>query len=326
MTKDIKCYLAPKTEFWTGRQDSPLAERFYQHVQCVDIHKQKLPAKSQKQAVGFVGFCSEEGIKRNMGRLGSRKGPEEIRKHLSNLAFHFDDVRLYDFGDITCRNGSLETAQQQLAKLVNELLQKNIKPILLGGGHEIAWGHYQGIHQAFPKENIGIINFDAHFDLRPVLEGGKGTSGSSFLQIAEHCKQELKEFNYFCIGIQQASNTSSLFKTAKQLGTEVIFADEIHNSPPETFFHQIDEFVAQCDKLYVTVCLDVLATAFAPGVSAPQALGLQPWQVIAILQHLAHSDKLISFDIAELSPPHDMNGMTASLAAGLVSEFLHEWV
>ena len=94
----------------------------------------------------------------------------------------------FDAGNIVCADGDLETSQLALGEVVTILLENGIKPIVIGGGHELAWGHYQGIADAFPQKNLGIINFDAHFDMRPLLAYDQGSSGTPFLQIAKRMR------------------------------------------------------------------------------------------------------------------------------------------
>ena len=104
-------------------------------------------------------------------------------------------LNLYDAGDIICDGDNLENAQIALAHMVASLLRSQYFPIVLGGGHETAWGHYLGIHEALGPSKLAIVNFDAHFDLR---EQARGSSGTTFKQIADHHAA----FDYTVIGIQ----------------------------------------------------------------------------------------------------------------------------
>ncbi len=113
--------------------------------------------------------------------------------------------------------------QSELSQAVEKIVAGGLFPVLLGGGHDIAWGHYDWIIKTLSRKpasqactTVGIINSDAHFDLRPYKDDGN--SGSSFLQIADHCREAGEEFSYFCVGIQRSANTNSLFQTADELG------------------------------------------------------------------------------------------------------------
>src|SRR5689334_20636070 len=137
----------------------------------------------------LVGFPQDEGVRRNGGRPGAAAAPPEIRRWLHRLTpwdgscdIGLTDPPPLDAGDLRVRE-TLEESQDELAVVVGEILARGAVPVVLGGGHETAWGHYSGY--VLGKRRAGIINIDAHLDLRPV-EGGGGTSGTPFRQALEH--------------------------------------------------------------------------------------------------------------------------------------------
>ena len=316
-------YRPGTADSWYGRSDGYGPERFHEVVIPIDLTQPcSFPAESTKYA--FLGFASDEGVNRNQGRPGAVDGPQALRAALSGLSISTEGKRLfYDMGDILCVNGDLEKAQIALGQVVTFLLSQKVFPIVLGGGHETAWGHFQGIAAAFPKGDCGIVNFDAHFDLRPPLAGDKGTSGSSFMQIAASRLSQGLPFDYACFGIQRMGNTASLFKKAHELNVTTVMADEFYQKDQEYCTKILDNFIRQHQRIYLTLCLDVFAAAFAPGVSAPQPLGLTPRHIVPLLHRLALSNKVVGFDISELSPPLDHRKQTAKLAASLIGEFIH---
>ncbi|HEV3387250.1 MAG TPA: arginase family protein, partial [Gemmata sp.] len=145
---------------WHGRvdeADGPLALRWHQKVQ-------RLTPKCPPGIV-LLGFACDEGIRRNNGRLGAVDGPKAIREALANYAWH-QNVPVYDDGDVSCSDGNLEAAQQRLAEVAAMTISAGHRPLILGGGHETAWGTFQGIIAALPEAKVGVINIDAHLDLR----------------------------------------------------------------------------------------------------------------------------------------------------------------
>lgn len=319
-----KNYKTIDKTIWQGRIDSETnfdAFRWHQWVEGIDLRDDSLTPYTGKLGFAFIGFCCDEGVKRNKGRIGAAKGPKSIRKELANLPCCFSkEVKLFDAGNIFCEDFTLEESQNLLSKAVEKILSLNLFPIVLGGGHEIAFGHYNGIAKHFTKEtdkpNIGIINFDAHFDLRPYPNGG--SSGTMFRQIADVCKEQDLKYSYFCIGVQKRSNTVDLFKTADKLGAEYILAKDIINSDNWSMLERLDDFMKQSDHIYITICADVFSSAFAPGVSATQALGLDPEKGLKFIKYILRSNKVVSFDIAEVSPRFDQDKTTANLAAVLI--------
>lgn len=312
-------YLPPASANWQGRKDLPPESCFFQVMQLLDLRESI--ATPSALSFALLGFCCDEGVQRNHGRVGAAKGPAAIREALAKMPLHRHDIALLDAGDISCTDGNLEEAQSALAEAVALLLKHHFIPIILGGGHELAWGHYQGIAKQFSKNNVGMINFDAHFDMRPLLPNNQGSSGTPFLQIANAHQEANKRFSYTCIGIQLAGNIPLLFETAKQHHVNVLRADEIYTGV--SCEKIINEALKQNDVIYTSICLDVFATPYAPGVSAPQTLGLTPWQVIPGLKQLASSGKVISYDLAELSPTYDIDNRTAKLAANFIYVITH---
>ncbi len=315
-------YQPPTATPWQGRADVAYGSCFFHIIQLLNLAQPSwTPITSPSFAL--LGFRCDEGVKRNLGRPGAINGPNVLREVLAKLPLQRKNLVIYDAGDISCENGDLEEAQAALGEAVNLLLAYGITPILLGGGHEIAWGHYQGIAKALTTDKLGIVNFDAHFDMRPLLPNNKGSSGTPFLQIAEAQHKADKAFDYNCIGIQPGGNIPLLFATMEKYHGGVLLAEDIHLKKTEKCFSFIKKIIKNNQQLYITICLDVFAASDAPGVSAPQVLGLTPWQVIPLLRELANSGKVISYDLAEFAPNYDIDNRTARLAANLIFEIVH---
>ena len=85
---------------------------------------------------------------------------------------------------------------------------------------------------------------------------------------------------------------------------------------------EVDTLLASSERVYLSVCLDAFAAAAAPGVSAPQALGINPWRVVPLIRRIAESGKLAAVDFAELCPRFDLDGRSARLLAALFFECL----
>ncbi|NLW41987.1 MAG: formimidoylglutamase [Tissierellia bacterium] len=332
----INNYIKPDQSIWTGRIDSEEdydALRWHQWIKFIDLNDESTETFTGILGFALLGFKSDKGIEQNLGRVGAYNGPAAIRKELANKPCSFSpDLKLFDAGDITSEYVSLIEAQESLAQAVDKILSLNLFPILLGGGHEISYGHYKGIFDHFQNKNedvdIGIVNFDAHFDNRP-YEEGMGTSGTMFRQIYDLNKQFNKDYYYFVLGIQKSANTRSLFNYSDETKTKYVLAKEITNGDVFSIFGELDKFVHKIDHLYITIDSDVFSSSVAPGVSAPQPLGLDPEKVIILLKYLLGHDKAISIDIAEVSPRFDMDNSTSTLAAILIFAIitkLGEWL
>ena len=256
-------------------------------------------------------------MKRNKGRVGAKDSPDIIRKALANLPYTSTEKFIFDFGNIHLQDGNLEKARETQIESVSELLRNDYFPIVLGGGHETALGDFLAMDSQF--EHIGIVNVDAHFDIRIPVENS--TSVTPFFEMSHHMAQKGKTFDYLAIGIQPTGNTAALFKRAEEMGIQTVLADEVHIDLNYAI-RKLEDFIAHHDAIYLSVDLDVIDAAFAPGVSAPTVNGLTPFQVKSLLQKLIKSNKVKLFDIVELNANFDQDNRTAKLAAHLIWEFL----
>ena len=301
---------------WQGRidpEDDAAGLRWHQVIR---------PAGDGPPGTCLLGLASDRGVALNQGRVGAAEGPDALRSALANLAVT-GDRPLYDAGSVRAGE-DLPTAQAEYARRAAEIIGAGHFLIGLGGGHEIGWASFQGARAYLDRQGssprLGILNFDAHFDLRrPAPEA---TSGTPFFQAAEWCRQHALPFDYACIGISAAANTRALFATAAELGVESL---QDRNCTAPAAARLIRQLVRRVDALYLTVCLDVLPASVAPGVSAPAALGIPPAFVIACLHETARECRAsgcrwLLADIAELNPRLDPDGRTARTAARLIWE------
>lgn len=277
----------------------------------------RTPAGASRPAV-ILGFCSDEGVRRNKGRTGAAKAPAAIRGALGPLAFHLDRPVL-DAGDVAVRDGHLEAGQARAGVAVSSLLDTGNLTVLLGGGHETAFASYLGVagsEAVRGGQRLGVLNLDAHFDLR---DEPAPSSGTPFLQMAQAEAAAGRELNYAVVGISQPNNTQALFATADRLGVKYLLDEDCTQDALQSF---VSDFLADIDVLYLTIDLDVLPAAVAPGVSAPAAFGVPLPLVSAVCRQAAASGKLLHADVAELNPAFDIDGRTARVAARLVNTVL----
>ncbi|QSI76325.1 formimidoylglutamase [Niveibacterium microcysteis] len=304
------------TAIWQGREDSHEAhfsQRWHEAVQ-------PLGDATQRHGVALLGFACDAGVRRNLGRPDAAAGPTALRRALANVALAEASV-LYDAGDVHCDGDALEAAQAHYAGEIAKLIERGHLPIGLGGGHEIAFGSFMGLATALKKRSsetprIGILNFDAHFDLRAA---DRASSGTPFRQIAETCAAQTWPFHYTVFGISRFANTAALFERAKQLGVRWMLDEELGAAKLHAALAALHAFLAQVDHLYLTICLDVLPPGLAPGVSAPSSHGVAMEVIEPLIDAAVASGKLRLADIAELNPAQDIDAHTARVAARLVA-------
>ena len=296
---------------WQGRHDAaegPRALRWHQRVTPL--------APGAAPGVALLGFACDEGVRRNLGRVGAAEGPAALRRALANLAWHVGRP-VHDAGDVVPEEEALEEAQEELGAHVARLLADGHLPVVLGGGHEVAYGSFLGLAGHLGGgARLGVVNLDAHLDLR----AGRASSGTPFRQIAEACAGAGRPFRYLCLGVDEAANTAALLDTAAALGAAWRRDRDCTPARLPEVRGLLAAFLELTDRVHLTVDLDALPAHLAPGVSAPAARGLALEVVEALVDDLLASGKLALFEVAELNPKLDPDGRTAAVAARLVAQ------
>ena len=291
-------------DLWNGRLDSyeEIDLRLWQVIK--EIKEAQEPG-----GICFIGYNTDEGVVRNLGRKGAEGGSNAIRKAIQSFP-RLKGLKVYDYRNL--KNKSVEEAQEEYSEKIADVLKKEIFPIGLGGGHDIVFASYNGIRKVYPDKKIGIVNFDAHLDIRPYDNGR--TSGTSFKEIMDNDK----EVQYAITGFQKSGNTERLIKTAESFN--VLILEEEY--PEELVIEELKNFIEKVDILYITFCMDVFEASSAPGVSAPVVMGMDPKKGKRLLRFLMRTEKVICVDFAEVNPVYDIDNRTAKLAGCLIYEVM----
>jgi len=308
---------ATDASIWTGRATSEQNAYWYQRVTCLAVDAPLEKLAENEIGIALIGYAVDEGVRLNKGRTGAAEGPTAIRKQLAKQPDHLaPNIRLVDMGNVTHSTDKLFDTMMTLSNVVEEAQSMGYHTIVLGGGHDVAAGHYLGIHRSIRAKTedfkLGAINFDAHLDLRPLGEEGPN-SGTPFSLIAMLNEQFKQAFTYCCIGVQAQGNTTDLLDRAKELGTELIMLEDMNSS-----HEKLKGFGESTTGLYVTVDLDGFPSYVSPGVSAPGIDGLSYLFVKQHLQDLVGTGKIMGFDVAECNPNFDIDHRTAKLGARLI--------
>lgn len=246
------------------------------------------------------------------------------------MAWQHDGAEVWDFGDVTCSDDALEPAQAILADAVAAVLAEGHRLVVVGGGHEIAHGSFTGLHRwvraTHPDARIGILNLDAHFDLRRIGDGGP-SSGTPFLQIHDDLAACGEPFRYACVGIGRTANTPALFDRAAALGVRWRLDEDCTARHLDDTLAFVQAVLNECDLLYLTIDLDVLPHWVMPAVSAPAARGVPLDVIEAIIDTVRTArgrfgPKLALADLAELNPGADPQGLGVRTAALLCDRLM----
>nr|BCX00106.1 MAG: arginase [Bacteroidota bacterium] len=271
------------------------------------------PSSWRLYAVALIGFPSDEGVRRNQGRSGAAEAPREIRRWLYRMSPGAGLAlweRTLDLGDLML-SGDLEADRQRLADVVAALLAEGLLPVVLGGGHETAFGHFLGYVQA--ARAVSILNVDQHLDVRPLRPEGPH-SGSPFREALEHPSGLLRQ--YRVVGAQRQAVAPHHEAYLRQHGGLIHWFEEMDPGEDWAFLEETPS------PILVSFDLDAVQQADAPGVSAPSPVGFSARWAIAFARRCGAHPAVSSFELVECAPPLDRDGQTARLAALMVWSFV----
>ena len=273
----------------------------------------------------LLGFPIDEGVDRNGGRVGAAGGPDAIRAILHRLtpadpSCGLDIRRLppIDLGNLRPL-ATLEDSQAALASIVGHVLDAGAVPIIMGGGHETAFGHYLGYCNAGIRPSI--YNLDAHLDVRPAI-GGLGTSGTSFRQAIEHATSPLRPGGYACLGVQPPQTSVEHWNYCHRRGDLLTLADSMRGKCAEFFERSCATLGQFGEPIYLSIDADVVSMADVPGVSAPNPAGLAGHELLICARQAGVNPAVKSLDLVEINPVYDIDQRSARWAATMIWQFL----
>lgn len=271
---------------------------------------------SREHGIVLVGFADDTGVKNVGGRAGAKDGPAAVRQKLYKFTFQ-PSLPIYDLGDLMPAT-TIEETHRQGATLVEKILAAGHFPLVLGGGHDLAFPHALAFQEKFAAQPTFFWNIDAHLDVRPAHP--LVTSGSPWYLLREHAafgkKAKIVEF-----GLQSHCNAQSLVKYAREKKFELHWLADIRaqkTTADRTFAKLLARMPAKAAGL-VSLDIDSVNWAEAPGCSAPQTEGFTAAEAIAMSFASGANPRVKSFGVFELCPPLDPDGRTANLVAHAVA-------
>jgi formiminoglutamase len=286
------------------------------------IHQVESLAALEKAAkpgdLVLIGYPDDRGVQRNLGRVGACEGPEAFRRiffNFSSMALDPLKHSLFDLGDHNTWSHQLLESQEVAKATIQGIRKLGLRCISIGGGHDWAYSDFID----FPGT---IINLDAHFDVRPTPDESlsQGHSGNGFrrLQLASSRAQS----QLIVVGAQKCANSTEHYTWLSKHRGAVFFHDDL-SLDLEKQWNEIKNFIDlhhKSDRLALSIDLDVFSQAFAPGVSAPTANGLNPAVAREVIRH--YGSRIEHLGIYELNPRLDRDNATSRLAAQLALSYI----
>jgi formiminoglutamase len=215
--------------------------------------------------------------------------------------------------------GGLEQSQEALAEVVATVLAGRGIPIVLGGGHETAYGSFLGYVRAGME--VALLNLDAHLDVRPTLSG-LGHSGSPFRQALEHPHRPLSGGRYACLGAQPHAVSREHLDYLRQRGGVVRWAEEVRGRLAAVFTQECERLQQPHCPIHVSLDADVVGVSEMPGVSAPNSAGLAGLELLAAIEQAGRTTGVTGLDLVEINPELDRDGQSARWGALALWRFL----
>ncbi|NNN15547.1 MAG: agmatinase [Acidimicrobiaceae bacterium] len=271
--------------------------------------------------IKIVGVPFDSGV---TYRPGARFGPSAIRQASRLLRPYnpaqkidvFQTVQVADCGDISANPFNIEEAIEAVSNHASQLIAGNSRLITLGGDHTISLPLLRAMHARHGR--IALVHFDAHLDTWNTYFGAPYTHGTPFRRAFE--EGLLAEESCMHIGIRGPLYGSSDLVEDAGLGFQVITTDMVAEMGPKEVAAQIIRRVGN-SPLYLSLDIDVMDPAFAPGTGTPEAGGLSSREVLTIIRALSGLD-LVGGDVVEVSPAYDHAEVTSVAASHVVYELI----
>jgi agmatinase len=243
-------------------------------------------------------------------RPGSRFGPAAIREASINLETYcfrndrdVENVRIRDIGDLEVLNDTDETLHR-LRLVLKEIVDAQQTPIVLGGEHTVT----HGCIQAF--QNTGIITFDAHLDLRNEYLGNRLSHATFMRRVCERIGAD----KIVEVGIRAVCREELNY--AEKTRLKYVTSLDVGNRGIGEVVQELQDWVKHFSQIYVSIDMDVLDPAFAPGVGNPVPEGLSPTTLLELLRGICDR-RVVGVDVVEVAPHYDF-GVTALQAAHVI--------
>jgi agmatinase len=278
--------------------------------------------------VAIVGAPFDDGTS---NRPGARFGPRAIRgadddgrsgrPHMGTGLDPLDALTVVDYGDAEVAPGDLPRSHEHLARVLREVLEAGAMPFVLGGDHSLSLPTLRALSERFGPEGYAVVHFDTHADTAAELYGVRVSHGTPFRVAVE--EGYLLGGNIVQVGLRGTWPGPQEFDWMRAQGFRWHTMDEIGARGLDRV---LDDTVAhvrsRAERVYLTIDIDVLDPAFAPGTGTPEPGGLTTRELRRALRRVAGELDLCAADVVEVCPPFDPSGITALAAERVVIDVL----
>jgi agmatinase len=279
--------------------DNRVIERSYGFMGSLDQY--------EKAEVVILGVPLEATLS---FRPGTRFGPQQIRQvsvALEEYSLYrnrdLNEIYFFDAGDVSLPFGNLDESLRLIEQAASQLVLDGKKPIFLGGEHLVSYPLIKALANHYP--DLVVLHFDAHADLRPDYLGQRLSHATVMRRVSEI----VKGINIYQFGIRSGTRE------------EFAFARENTNLYPVEVLEPLKKILPLISgrPIYLTLDIDVVDPAYAPGTGTPEPGGCSSREIMAAL-HQLQGQNIVGMDLVEVSPGNDLNDLTSVLGAKLIRE------
>ncbi|WP_058994564.1 formimidoylglutamase [Haloarcula sp. CBA1127] len=291
---------------WTAPSGDPNDEQFGDIVETAT-----LTTAGEYDAV-LVGEPYDGAV---IGRAGARAGPTALRRELGGTKTHHIERgpvhAVADLGDIEIPAGGVAQVQRAVRSLTARIHATSAVPVFLGGDNSLTFPNAAPL---VADDTVGVVSFDAHLDCRAVQD--EPTSGTPYRQLHDAGLDTLA-----VVGARHFETSTAYHDYLAEQGGTVLPPESVADEPAGAVDDALTA-LGDVDAVYVSLDLDVLDAAAAPGVSAPTPGGLSTRELFRMLGRVASDDRVAGFEVVECAPPLDAGNRTARAGARAVAHFL----
>jgi agmatinase len=248
-------------------------------------------------------------------RAGSRWAPDELRKVSYNFETYVPDfdvdlceVPVHDMGNIDTY-ADVDKTLDEVYMLAKGIVNAGKIPIMMGGEHSLTYPCIK----AFGGK-VGVVVMDAHLDLRKEYRGITHNHAC----VSRHVIEDLTS-KYVTIGVRSGPKEEWEFVRSHP---ELKFytSDDVCRKGIDAILQEVDGYLSGCDRIYLSLDMDAVDPAYAPGLGTPEPFGITPRDVRSVIRRLA--PKAVGFDVVEIAPDYDSGEVTSVLGAKIIRDFI----
>ncbi|MDO8392239.1 MAG: agmatinase [Actinomycetota bacterium] len=262
-------------------------------------------------------------------RPGARFGPRAIRTdayqsgtyHLGLGLEMYDWLEVVDYGDAFCPNGRTDESLANIRQRVYEVASRRIVPFVIGGDHTITWPSATAVADVYGHGKVGMVHFDAHADTADTIDGNLASHGTPMRRLIE--SGAIPGKNFVQVGLRSYWPGQAVWDWMAEQGMRWHLMDEIWDRGFKAVLADaVAEAMEGADHLYISIDIDSLDPAHAPGTGTPEPGGIVALDLLHAVRELAYRHHVVAMDVVEVAPAYDHADCTVNVAHRLFTECL----